>query len=203
MLYTIKNTLLYRFHLLLNVKNKYLLTALLQILFVLCLTNLYDHTYCMTNESDSGSEISDISDISDIFEIDETYIQHSVEPHFEHLTEKYRRQAEAVLSTSNPNITERSLAPIFEFLKTENSHYVGDSTTFDTKNLPEKVSILQRAYFTESIENSVLRDAISKQEVQLVSRHQDLINAKFTIKHLEKEIEILRKQLEDISSERK
>lgn len=203
MLYKIKNTLLYRFHLLLNVKNKHLLIALLQIFFVLCATNLYDHTYCMTNESDNGSEISDISDISDIFEIDETYIQHSVEPHFEHLTEKYRRQAEAALSTSNPDITERSLAPIFEFLKTENSQYIVDSTTFDTKNLPEKVSTLQRAYFTESIENSVLKDAISKQEAQLISRHQDLINAKFTIKHLERDIETLRKQVEDLSTERK
>lgn len=203
MLYRIKNTLLYKFHLLLNVKNKYLLIALLQILFVLCLTNLYDHTYCMTNENDSGSEISDISDISDLFYIDEAYIQHSVDPYLEHLTEKYRRQAEAVLSTSNPDITERSLAPIFEFLKTEDSQYVGDVTTFNTRSLPEKVSTLQRAYFTESIENSVLKDAISKQEEQLVSRHQDLINAKFTIKHLEKEIETLRKELEDLSTERK
>jgi len=155
----------------------------------------------MTNENDSGSEISDISDISDLFYIDEAYIQHSVEPHFEHLTEKYRRQAETALSISNSDITERSLAPIFEFLKTENSQYVGDS--FDTKNLPEKVSTLQRAYFTESIENSVLKDAISKQKEQLVSRHQDLINDKFTIKHLEKDIETLRKQVEDLLAERK
>ena len=185
----------YQFHLLLNVKNKYLLIAILQISFVLFLTNLFDHTYCMTNESDSGSEISDISDISDIFYIDEAYIQHCVEPHLEYFTEKYK--PETTLGT------ERSLVPLFEFLKIENSQYIGDVNTFEAKSLPEKVSTLQHAYFAESVENSVLKDAISKQEVQLVSRHQDLINAKYTIKQLQKDIEILRKQMEDLSTERK
>ena len=193
-----KNNLLYIAHLLLNVKNKYLLTTLLQILIVLYLTNIYDHTYCMTNENDSGSEISDISDISDLFYINEAYIQHSVEPHLEYFTEKYK--PEIAIET---NTAERSLAPLFEFLKTEDSQYVGDTSTFDTRSLPEKVNTLQRAYFTESIENSVLKDAINKQEEQLVSRHQDLINAKFTIKHLEKDIETLRKQVEDLLAERK
>jgi len=190
----------YKFHLLLNVKNKYLLIAILQISFLLFLTNLFDHAFCMTNENDSGSEISDISDISDIFHIDEAYIQHCVEPHLEYYTEKYKLQPETAIGS---DLTEISLAPIFEYLKTEDSQYIGDSAIFDIKELPEKVKTLQKAYFTESIENSVLRDAISKQEVQLVSRHQDLINAKFTIKHLERDIETLRKQLEDLSTERK
>ncbi len=203
MLFTLKNHILYRFHLLLNVKNKYLLIALLQILFVLCLTNLYDHTYCMTSENETKSEISDISDVSDIFEIDEAFIQHTLEPHLEHLTERYRRQFEAVLGSTTPDITERSLGPIFEYLKAEDSQYVGDPATFDTRTLPQKISTLQRAYFSESIENSILREAINRQEDQLLSRHQDLINAKFAIKHLERDLEALKKQLEDLTIERK
>lgn len=198
--------ILYRFHLLLNVKNKYLLIALLQILFVLCLTNLFDHTYCMTNENETKSEISDISDISDvsdIFVIDEAFIQYGVGAQLEHITEEIRRQYETSLGATIPDSTERSLGPVFEYLKTQDSQHVRDVAAFDSQTLPERISTLQHAYFSESIENSVLREAINRQEDQLVSRHQDLINAKYTIKHLERDIEALRRQLDELSAERK
>src|SRR3546814_4839124 len=101
------------------------------------------------------------------------------------------------------DVTDRTIGPIFEYLKTENSGYVGDVAAFDSKPLSEKIRVLEHAYFSESIENKVLHDAINKQECQLISRHQDLINAKIQIKYLERDIENLRVQVEELLKERK
>lgn len=192
----------YTFHILLNLKNKVLLNIFLQIIFVLLLTNIIDYTYCMTNDNDAISihsdDIQQNSEISSVFEYDELYIEHCVEPHLENLLEKYNRQF--IENTDITSITpvERSLGPLFEYLKTEHPDYSRNFTNFDNQPLSEKIKDLQHAYFTESIEKAVLRDCLEKQTDQLLRRQETLLEAKETIRELTQENLDLKNQLNEL-----
>lgn len=192
----------YNIHLFLHNKNKYLITMLLQILLVLLLTNLIDYTYCMTNESDVASngseEIQQSSEVSSVFEYDELYVEHCVEPHLGNLLDKYNRQFFENTDITSLTPVERNLGPLFEYLKTEQPAYTASPTMFDSQPLSEKIKDLQHAYFTESIERSVLRDCLEKQTDQLFRRQESLLEAKETIKSLTQENLRLQNQIDEL-----
>lgn len=185
----------YIFHVLFTLKNKALIISLLQILFILLLTNLTDYTYCMTNESDDSSAISSIcrvlesqsensSEVSSVFEYDEEYIEQQVQPQLEHIRFKYSSEFESILETYMPEPIERALVPMFEDLK---MHKIDDINTFDVKETSEKIKALQDVYFTERIKNEILEGCLNKQKDQLFRRHESLLESKEAIRELTQE----------------
>lgn len=193
------NNLQYKVNLLLNSKYTLLLTILLQFSLVLILTNIQDsYTYCMTNENENISEILSTSSVSSIFDYDDDYIEHCVEPLLEHLKDVYNRPYIEGAQNDNLTAVERNLAPIFDYLTNQTVEHVPNPTEFSNKPIEEKINVLQHAYFSESIEKSVLHDALEKQTEQLFRRQDSLIEAKSQVKALTHENLELKNQVDEL-----
>lgn len=184
-MFTIKG-LQYKAHLLLTLKNKTLIISLLQILFILLLTNLTDYTYCMTNESDNGSEISSI------FEYEDTYMQDMVTQGYEHI--KTGAYHHFVSETTDP--VANAFGPMFEYYK--GTHPRLDAESLNSTPLVEKIKMLEQDYFTTSVEKEILDKALEDQGAQLVRRHESLLKAKGSIKSLTQENLELKNQIDEL-----
>lgn len=181
----------YKFHLLLNVKNKYLLIALIQLLFVLYLTNLYDHTYCMTTDSDNQSEVSDILEYS------EDYLNDMFSQAFE-IT---RDRAYSAFTPIPDAHLHNALGPMYTHYKNTLVHpeEVADVTS------TQKIQLLEEDYFENYGKNVILEGLLEDQGAQLLRRHTSLLSAKNTIRdltqenlQLKNEIDELQRQLSEI-----
>lgn len=178
--------LYYNTHVLLTLKNRTLILSLLQIFLVLVLTNLVDYTYCMTNESDNGSEISSL------FEYDDIYMQDMITQGYEHIiTGAYHH---FVPETTDP--IANAVGPMFEYYKS--THPRLDAESLNSTPLIEKIKMLEQDYFTTSVEKEVLDNALADQGAQLMRRHTSLLEAKETIKSLTQENLELKNQIENL-----
>lgn len=196
----IKNSLLYRFHIYLHLKNKLVLTILLQISLILLITSLHDvnYTFCMIsdNESDTFSDIQELN--SEIIDHNvENIIVHAEADYATSFRDKYTPEEWASLSNE-----EKTIGPAFECFKKNitSRTLIPEVETFDTKTFEEKLEILRRGYLHESIEKGELTKLASRYHDQAVTRHEALIESQEKIATLSRKNLHLKNQIVELHS---
>lgn len=187
----------YRAHLYLALKNKTLITILLQFIFLLLISLVYNFDYasCMTGENETDR-------LSDIPPLDKDFIEHTVEGILYHETSEYSRFFQNNFTPEEWNSLrheEKILGPAFQCMeRTCQARFLeNDLESFADKSFEEKLDILQNAYLHESAERRTYELECERYYDKAIKRQELLIESKETIRSLTQENLELKRQLNE------